>query len=118
MLSLAVPRIGRAGTDPLQGSDETAPQPYDGSGDVPHSAAEDEHRDDLARISRAATMLPRKPSQIALDGDDASGRRASIIAVADDPRADDRMVGHGSTQAEAAENAWHPHAARRTSRAT
>jgi hypothetical protein len=113
MLSLAVPRIGRAGTDPLQGSDETAPQPYDASGDVPPSAAEDEHRDDLARISRVATMLRAQALAIALDGDDASGWRASIIAAADEPRADDRTVGHGSTQAEAAEDAWNRHAAPR-----
>jgi len=58
-------------------------------------------------------MLRAQALAIALDGDDASGWRASIIAAAESQERTDRTVGHGSTQAEAAEDAWNRHAAPR-----
>jgi hypothetical protein len=73
-----------------------------------HIAAERELQDELARISRAATMLRAQGLALAFEGDDASGWAASIIqATAQAGEVDIR--GHGATRAAAAEDAWKRH---------
>jgi hypothetical protein len=65
-------------------------------------------QDELARISRVATMLRAQGLALALEGDDASGWAASIIqATAQAGEVDIR--GHGGTRAAAAEDAWKRH---------